>query len=85
MVFKVEIELKEPLFSKNWNVYFSQENYKIVGLEMVFPDNPEKGERLVFEDELKYKNIIIPRIRHWRELNNEYSGSDIILSKTDID
>ena len=85
MVFKVEIELKEPLFSKNWNVYFSQENYKIVGLEMVFPDNPEKGERLVFEDELKYKNIIIPRIRHWRELNNEYSGSDIIVSKTDID
>ncbi len=78
--YKLSVILGEPLFSKHWNVFFSKENNKIVGLEMVFPKDPNKGERLVFEGEFIINNdIIIPRIRHWRELNDAYSGSDIIL------
>jgi hypothetical protein len=79
--YKVAVELKEPMFSKNWNLYFSEEDFKILGVEMVFPEDTTKGERIVFDGEIKLNKMIIPRIRHWRELNNEYSGSDIILKK----
>jgi hypothetical protein len=79
--YKVEIVLKEPLFSKNWYVFFSQKDFKVLGVEMFFPNDPNKGERLVFEGEFESNGIKIPRMKHWYELNNEYSGSDIIVSK----
>ncbi|MCF2874807.1 MULTISPECIES: DUF6503 family protein [unclassified Tenacibaculum] len=75
----VPIELKEPLFSKNWNLYFSLKDYKMIGLEMIFPNEPTKGERLIFEGTFQIDDMILTRIRHWRELNNEYAGSDIIV------
>lgn len=46
---------------------------------MIFPNNPEKGERLIFEGKYMINSINIPRIRHWRELNSNYSGSDILI------
>lgn len=78
--YKIPIELKEPLFSKHWILYISKKEYKIIGLEMVFPEDATKGERLIFEGEFRVGDIILPRIRHWKELTNEYSGSDIILN-----
>ncbi len=79
--YKIPIELKEPLFSKHWVLYLSKKEHKILGLEMVFPSDAVKGERLVFEGEFKLGDLILPRIRHWRELSNEYLGSDIIIGE----
>ncbi len=81
--YKIPIELKKPLFSKHWVLYLSKKEHKILGLEMIFPDDKTKGERLIFDGEFLIESIRIPRIRHWYELNGEYSGSDIIVSKTE--
>jgi len=77
--YKISVTLNEPLFSKHWNIFFSKENDRILGVEMIFPENPNKGERLVFEEKCIIDEMMLPRIRHWKELDDTYSGSDILL------
>ena len=79
--YKIELKLKESLFSKHWNLYFSTVDFSIIGIEMIFPDKPEKGESIIFDKIIKINDMLIPRIRHWHELDNSYSGSDIIVKK----
>ncbi|WP_299214160.1 DUF6503 family protein [uncultured Aquimarina sp.] len=76
----VELELKKAIFSKFWKLYIRTSDYKLVGLEIIFPNESKKGERLYFEKDFNYKGVIIPRIRHWHEYHDDsYSGSDIII------
>lgn len=77
--YKVPVVLEEPMFSKHWNLYFSKSDFSMVGIEMVFPDDPKKGERLFFEGSVYLDGITIPRYKHWHELSGEYAGSDIIV------
>lgn len=79
--YKVPVELAKPMFSKHWNLYFSKDDFSMIGLEMVFPNNPNKGERLFFDGTISIKGITIPRYKHWHELSGEYSGSDIIIKE----
>ncbi len=80
--YKIPIELKEEMFSKNWLIYISEKEFKFKGMEIIFPEDPLKGEKLYFEGSISIQDIKIPRIRHWYELtNDEYSGSDIIMSE----
>ncbi|WP_298313254.1 DUF6503 family protein [uncultured Aquimarina sp.] len=82
--YKIELELKEAVFSEFWKLYIRTSDYKLVGLEIIFPNEPDKGERLYFEKDFNYKGIIIPRIRHWHEYQDDsYSGSDIIIKSID--
>lgn len=78
--YKVPITLAEPMFSKHWNIYIRKSNYAFAGMEIVFPDEPEKGERLYFAGSVNLSGILTPRMRHWYEYNNEtYLGSDVIV------
>lgn len=78
--YKLTVVLKEAVFSNYWNIFLSRESYQILGLEIYFPGEPEKGERLYFEGEYEFDDIKIPRIRHWHEFSNDdYSGTDIIV------
>ncbi|MBW8244597.1 hypothetical protein K1F50_17450 [Muricauda oceani] len=78
--YKVEIELKEPMFSKDWNLFISKSTKEIIGIEIVTKDKPAEGERLYFEKTITINEIRIPRIRHWHELSDDsYSGTDIII------
>jgi len=79
--YKVPVVLEKAMFSKHWNLYFSQNDFSMIGLEMVFPDDLKKGERLLFEGNINLKGINIPRYKHWHELSGEYSGSDIIVKE----
>lgn len=79
--YKVPVELEKSMFSKHWNLYFSTLDFSMIGLEMVFPDDPTKGERLLFEGSVNLKGINIPRYKHWHELSGQYSGSDIIVKE----
>ncbi|MET2983967.1 DUF6503 family protein [Aureibaculum conchae] len=80
--YKIEVELKEPMISKYWTIYISKTNNRIIGIEIVFPDKPNEGERLYFEGIINIDGIKIPRIRHWHELKNDtYSGSDIVIKE----
>lgn len=77
--YKVPIILEKPMFSKYWNLYFAKDDFSMIGMEMIFPDDPSKGERLFFDGSIDLDGIIIPRHKHWHELSGAYSGSDIIV------
>lgn len=49
------------------------------GIEIVFLDKPNEGERIYFDGIMDIHGVKIPRIRHWYEVKDDsYSGSDII-------
>ena len=78
--YRIEMELNESVISSHWIVYFSQINKEIIGIEIIFKDEPEKSERLYFEGQIIVNDIRIPRIRHWLESKNDkYLGSDLII------
>jgi len=80
--YKIPIELKKAMFSKNWTIYISKASYEFKGMEITFPEDTSKGERLYFEGKININGVSIPRIRHWHEYSNdEYSGSDIVLKE----
>ncbi|MBS9463046.1 hypothetical protein KIM67_11540 [Flagellimonas sp. 389] len=80
--YKVEIELKDAIISKFWNVYISKTDMTLKGVDLVFPNKPEKGDRIYFEGIIEIDGIKIPRIRHWHELKDDsYSGSDLIIKE----
>ena len=80
--YKIPIELEEEMFSKNWIVYISKKEFEFKGMEIIFPEDNTKGEKLYFEGSISIDGIKIPRIRHWYELaNGMYSGSDIIMNE----
>ncbi len=82
--YKIEIELKEAMFSKHWFIYIDQASFKYRGMELVFPEDASKGETLYFSGEIDIKGVKIPRTRHWHEYSGgSYSGSDIILEQLD--
>lgn len=78
--YKIEMELNESIISNHWNIYISRLNKEIIGVEIIFKDEPEKGERLYFDGKFMINDMSIPRIRHWHELHNDnYLGSDLII------
>ncbi|CAL2086127.1 DUF6503 family protein [Tenacibaculum sp. 190524A02b] len=80
--YKIELVLKEAMFSKHWNVFISKEEKEIKGIEMIVPEKPDGGERIYFEGNILVNGINIPRVRHWHEFNSDaYSGSDIIVKE----
>lgn len=78
--YKISLVLKEHFFSKHWHLFFSKKDFTFLGVEMFFPDDKSKGERILFDGEINVNNVILPRFRHWYELDGTYSGSDIIVS-----
>ncbi len=82
LCYKIPIELKEAMFSMNWIIYISKSKFEFKGMEIIFPDDNTKGERLYYEGSISIGDMRLPRIRHWHELsNNDYSGSDIIIGE----
>ncbi|MDT7832583.1 DUF6503 family protein [Flavobacteriaceae bacterium S356] len=79
--YMVPIELEKPLFSKHWNLFFSRDDFSMIGIEMIFPDDLTKGERLFFEGSANINGVTIPRHKHWHDLSGEYLGSDIIIKE----
>lgn len=81
--YKIQLKLKEKIISRYWHIFISTSDMKILGIEITFPDDPSKGERLFFDKIIEVNGMKIPRIRHWHNLeDNEYSGSDIILKES---
>ncbi len=80
--YKISLELEEVMFSKHWNIFLAKDSYIYKGMEIVFPDEPEKGERLYFDGEINIGGVKIPRTRHWHELSDDaYSGSDSLVKE----
>lgn len=80
--YKIKIILKEPMISKYWNLFVSKSNMKVKGIEIIYPDRPNEGERIYFDKLIIINGIKIPRIRHWHELKDDsYSGTDLIVKE----
>ena len=78
----IPIELRKPIFSDRWNIFISKSTHEYKGMEIIFPDDSLKGERLIFEGEIDINEMKIPRIRHWHDYyDNSYTGTDIILKE----
>ena len=78
--YKIPIELNKEMFSTHWLIYIAKSNFEYKGMEIIFPDDYTKGERLYFEGIFSIDNIKVPRIRHWHKYSDDtYSGSDIII------
>lgn len=82
MCYRIPIELQQKMFSKHWVIYLSKSSNEFKGMEIIFPEDKTKGERLYFEGTINIDEVNIPRIRHWHEYSNDdYSGSDIVLKE----
>ena len=80
--YQVEVELENSLISPHWRLFFREGDFRMEGVEIFFPDEPEKGEKIIFDHLAEIIEMKLPRIRNWYELSNgEYSGSDIIVSE----
>lgn len=79
--YKVALELKKAMFSKHWKVYFSTEDFQILGIDLVSLEDPNDGERLYFDKTIQIDQISIPRMKHWYDLQDNYLGSDVIVKK----
>ena len=81
-VISMDYELKQPMIAKTWRIFFSPEDYRVVGVQTM--DN-EEGEYLIFNGEAKLGNMTVPRFRHWYDSQEHtYLGSDILVNGTVI-
>lgn len=80
-VFKLTVKLKEKVISDQWNIFIDQETFVCIGIEMIFPEDDSKGERIIMKGELQVgQSLILPRFRHWYHVSNvTYAGSDILM------
>jgi len=77
----IETELQRPMISKNWRIFFSTDDYRLLGAELYSKEEPGKGERIIFLDSIKVEKLLLPRMRHWYTLQEGYLGSDIIVNE----
>ena len=79
--YRIEVALREPLFSKHWWVFIDRKDYSFLGLEMFEREgNKITGERLIFDDRVVLEKTSVPRIKHWYDLESgEFLGSDILV------
>lgn len=82
-VFKLSVKLKEEVISDQWNIFVDQETFVCTGIEMIFPEDDSKGERIIMNGELQIgESLILPRFRHWYHLSDvTYAGSDILMEE----
>jgi hypothetical protein len=79
----VDLTLKVPVFASNWIVYFEPKTSKILGLDVIRGTPEQRGERIVFDQEVTVGNIRIPQFQHWYDIDTvEYLGSDVIVTVT---
>jgi hypothetical protein len=81
--YRIPIVLTEEIIAKNWGIILSRNDYRILGLELNHPENPNQEEELIkFEGAFIHDQMEIPRIRHWYiKGSEEYLGTDIIVEK----
>lgn len=75
----MDFELKQSMIAKTWRIFFSPEDYRVMGVQTM--DNEEEGEYLIFNGEAKLGNMRVPRFRHWYDSQeHSYLGSDILVN-----
>jgi len=81
IVYAVNIELIEPVISKNWQLIVDRENYSLIGLKFVHSEaSVQQDEMILFKGKYTWNGITIPRFRHWYEVESgKYLGSDIVV------
>lgn len=76
----IDFELVTPMIASGWRVFFSPEDYKVLGIETL-GDKPEEGEYLIFNGSAEIQDMRLARFRHWYDkTNDKYLGSDILIS-----
>ncbi|MDR9414718.1 MAG: hypothetical protein RI564_00445 [Gracilimonas sp.] len=84
-VYSLEIELKEPMISKKWELMLDRVDYSMVALKFDHADDSNRpNEVILFDGKYRWEGISIPRFRHWyHEDSGAYQGSDVIVNNLD--
>ncbi|MEJ2003532.1 MAG: DUF6503 family protein [Cyclobacteriaceae bacterium] len=71
----------DPVVKAYWKIYLEKDTFQVRGVELTDKNNPDSGERIIFEDLVEFKGLMIPRMHHWYSISeNAYLGSDIIMT-----
>jgi len=74
----MDFELKQAMIAKTWRVFFSPDDYRVVGVQTM---DEETGEYLVFNGLAQLGQMNVPRFRHWYDSKDQkYLGSDILVN-----
>lgn len=76
---EITFEFENPVFTDKMKVYFSPDEYKVLGLETINEDGSD-GEVIVFNGTADFDGLHIARFRHWyAKKDMEFLGSDILV------
>ena len=81
--FKFQVALKRKVFSDQWILYFSEEDFSLLGIDILHPNEPNRGERLYFEKSIQVQDMQLHRMKHWYDMNGTYLGSDVTVYNLD--
>ena len=79
------IEIKvtyDPLVGADtWYIYFDPKDFSLKGYRFYHDEEINDGEYILFEGELSYRNVRIPKQRKWyTHKEDRYLGADILKS-----
>jgi len=83
-VYKVEMEVENAPIATHWELFVDSKDYRLRSYQLL----PEEGlgEYLMLDQEMEVRGMKWPRVKHWyASENDEYLGSDLILSVVPID
>lgn len=83
-VCKVEMEVEDAPIATHWELFVDSKNYRLRAYRLLPEDGV--GEYLMLDQEMEVRGMKWPRVKHWyASENDEYLGSDLILSVSAID
>lgn len=83
-VYKIEMEVENAPIATHWELFVDSKDYRLRSYQLL----PEEGlgEYLMLDQEMEVRGMKWPRVKHWyASENDEYLGSDLILSVLPID
>lgn len=81
--YKIPVTLKRKVFSEQWILYFSKGDFTLKGIDIIHPNEPDRGERLYFEKSIQVQDMFLHRMKHWYDNKEVYLGSDVTVYNLD--
>ena len=79
--YKIPVTLKRNVFSDQWILYISKEDFMLKAIDILHPGEPDRGERLYFEKSIQVQDMLLNRMKHWYDNKEVYLGSDVIVNE----
>lgn len=79
-LYEVKVSYTPEVGKDIWYFYFDKKTFALSGYRFYHDESKNDGEYILFEDELIYNEIKIPKIRKWyTHSENKYLGTDTLV------